>query len=74
MSLTADGKHITCDGEECREQTRVPVLLTASERTHPPVGDAAKQWLYVLRQGRSYHYCPRCARQQLAPIIDTDFG
>lgn len=63
MSLSDDGRLITCDGEGCDATTTAP---GASPRANFVAGDtsidAISDWLFVLSdQNEHRHYCPRCA-------------
>ena len=59
MSLSAEGRHITCDGAECSARTDVPValrpLLGPEKATAQSNG-----WLFVARRGKQSHFCPDC--------------
>lgn len=59
MSLSAEGRHITCDGAECSARAEVPVAL------RPLLGPdtttaQSNGWLFARHQGRWRHFCPDC--------------
>jgi hypothetical protein len=59
MSLSLGGQWLTCDGDDCTERTRVPVVLRTTLRDDGGL-PMTSGWLYVTRGGVTRHYCPRC--------------
>lgn len=66
---TPDGKHIHCDGKDCREIAYLPVGLRAAlatERLGQSAGVAG--WLFVDRDSGSLHFCPACGKLYLRDL------
>ena len=59
MSLSADGRHITCDGVECIARADVPVALRPLLGPDKTVAQT-NGWLFAARRGEWQHYCPDC--------------
>jgi hypothetical protein len=74
MSLTADQKHIRCDGEGCEAVTPAPVALRPLLNRDDCAPQAAEGWLFVVRQGVSSHYCPACLEQALTRTATKEAG
>ncbi len=59
MSVSADGRHITCDGAGCLERADVPIalrpLLSRDKATEQING-----WLFAVRRDVWRHYCQAC--------------
>ncbi|MDX1932854.1 MAG: hypothetical protein SFU56_09640 [Capsulimonadales bacterium] len=75
MSLSAEGRIIYCDGADCCASVPAPVALRPTRTTGglPPPPDASG-WLFVVRQGLSRHYCPRCVPQYLSQMAMPERG
>ncbi len=60
MSITHNGRQITCNGDGCQAEADAPVAL------HPLLcgDDSSKQqingWLFIASGGEWRHYCPSC--------------
>jgi len=57
--MSADGRHVTCDGAGCLARAEVPVAL----RPLLSRGKATEQingWLFSARSGVWHHYCQAC--------------
>ncbi len=69
MSVSVNGRHVTCDGAGCLEQADVPIalrpLLSRDKATERING-----WLFVARRGEWRHYCPACTALYLASHSD----
>lgn len=69
MSLDTRGRLLHCDGENCKATTSVPVALrTAPSSSTDDASHTVDGWLYVIRQDRSLHFCPRCIPQFLRTL------
>lgn len=77
MSLSKDGRTITCDGPGagltgCPHTMRLPIGLR--QRLRPNESPPAHGWLCVARSDNTCHYCPDCAPgllKSLAPAGAT---
>ncbi len=59
MSMSGDGRHVTCDGAGCLERADVPVALR-SLLGHDKATEQINGWLFAARRGQWRHYCPAC--------------
>ncbi len=64
MTMDATGKTLHCDGEDCQARTPAPVALH-SAAAEPGKTRSAHNWLFVVREQRSLHFCPNCTRSYL---------
>jgi hypothetical protein len=76
MSLIEDGREIVCDGPGCTRRARPPIGLRKQVQSQAPEDsyycdeDAGLAgWLFVTEGNQTSHYCPKCARAQLAHIM-----
>ena len=70
MSLSADGRHITCDGAECLARADVPVALRpllGPDRTLTQ----SNGWLFAARRGEWRHFCPSCLPLYLETLTEA---
>jgi hypothetical protein len=70
MSLSADGRKITCDGQNCLATAWLPVGLTALlPRGAASDTESVRGWLFVTKRGHAGHYCPACIPRHLGAIV-----
>lgn len=70
MSLTMNGRTITCDGAVCEATTRFLVALRPSIISSAT--PAANGWLYVLGTDHDLHFCPVCSPKYLRALSPAE--
>lgn len=71
MSLSAEGRSLYCDGLGCCASVPAPVALPPTGiKGKPEISPNASGWLFVVNQGKTWHYCPRCIPHYLSQLMD----
>ena len=72
LMKTPDGKHIHCDGKDCGEIAYLPVGLRAAlSSTSSGQRSGVAGWLFVDKEGGSFHFCPACGKLYLRDLNST---
>jgi hypothetical protein len=72
VSTIEGGRWIVCDDAGCHATALALIALQPLLNKHPDAPLSTKGWLFVLKNERTCHFCPRCAPHYLNTFSNSE--